>query len=70
MCVLGSPRLPHVIAQGEVESTAIREDGSVEWRVAHSDVVVEAALVGGQLVLTSYSGARQTLDPLSGRAAG
>ena len=68
--VLGSPRLPHVIAQGEVETTALREDGTVAWRVAHSDVVVEAALLGGQLVLTSYAGARQTLDPVSGQAAG
>jgi putative pyrroloquinoline-quinone binding quinoprotein len=67
MSVMGSPRLPHVIAQGEVETAALREDGSVAWRVAHSDVVVEATLVGGQLVLTSYAGARQTLDPLSGR---
>jgi outer membrane protein assembly factor BamB len=68
--VLGAPRLPHVIAQSEVETAALQEDGSVAWRVAHSDVVVEAALVGGQVVLTSYGGATQTLDPLSGRSAG
>jgi outer membrane protein assembly factor BamB len=67
--VLGSPRLPHVVAQGEVETTALREDGSVAWRVAHSDVVVEAALIGGRLVLTSYGGQRQTLDPVTGRTA-
>jgi hypothetical protein len=61
--------LPHVLLQGEIETAALREDGSVAWRVAHSDVVVEAALVGGRLVLTSYGGQRQTLDPLTGRPA-
>ena len=69
VAVLGSSRLSHVIAQGEVETSALRDDGTVAWRVAHSDVVVEAQLLGGRLVLTSYGGQRQTLDPATGRPA-
>lgn len=68
--VLGSSRLPHVLVQGEVETTALREDGEVAWRAAHGDVVTEAELVGGRLVLTSYGGAVLALDPLTGRTAG
>jgi len=67
--VLGTPRLPHVLLQSEVETVALAEDGGVVWRVTHSDVVTEAALVGGRLVLGSYGGQHQTLDPLTGRPA-
>jgi len=69
VALLGSPRLPHVIVQAEVETFALEEDGTVRWRVGHSDVVHEAALVGGRLVLTSYGGLRTSLDPLTGRPA-
>ena len=68
VAVLASSRLPHVVVQGEVETVALRADGEVAWRVAHSDVVVEAELVGGRLILTSYGGELQTLDPLTGQA--
>lgn len=64
--VLGSSRLPHVIVQSEVETFAIAPDGDVAWRVAHSDVVTSAELVGGRLVLTSYSGQLTALDPRTG----
>lgn len=67
--VLGSSRLPHVIVQAEVETFAVRADGDVAWRVAHSDVVVDAELVGGRLVLTSYGGQLTALDPRTGRPA-
>ena len=67
--VLGSSRLPHVLVQAEIETFAIRGDGEVAWRVAHSDVVTEAELVGGRLVLTSFSGEVQALDPATGRSS-
>jgi outer membrane protein assembly factor BamB len=67
--VLGSSRLPHVIVQAEVETFAIGPEGEVAWRVAHSDVVTEAELVGGRLVLTSYTGQLTALDPRTGRPA-
>jgi len=41
--------------------------GEVAWRIAHSDVVTEAALVGGRLVLTSFAGQLSALDPRTGR---
>ncbi len=66
--VLGSSRLEHVLAQGEVETTALRPDGEIAWRAAHSDVVAEAELVGGRLVLTSYGGQLLSLDPSTGRS--
>ena len=68
IAVLGSSRLGHVIAQTEVETIALADDGGVDWRAAHSDVVAEAELVGGRLVLTSYAGLLQTLDPVTGRS--
>lgn len=68
MDVLGSSRLEHVIVQSEIETAAVREDGSVAWRIAHSDVVTGADLVAGRLVLTGYSGAMATYDAASGRA--
>ena len=67
--VLGSPRLPHVVVQSEIETFAIEADGTVGWRIAHSDVVADAALIGGRLVLTSYGGQATAIDPLTGRIA-
>jgi outer membrane protein assembly factor BamB len=66
--LMGSSRLAHVIVQAEVETFAIEGDGTVAWRVAHSDVVTDAELVGGRLVLTSFTGQLTSLDPASGRA--
>ena len=56
IALLGSPRLAHVIVQSEIETFAIEPDGTVAWRVAHSDVVTAAELVGGRLVLTGFDG--------------
>ena len=64
--LIASPRFGHVIVQSEIETWAIRPDGEVRWRLAHSDVVAEAALMGGQLVLTSVSGETQAIDPATG----
>jgi len=70
LVVLGSSRLPHVIVQAEIETFALEADGEVAWRVAHSDVVTGAELVGGRLVLTSFDGQVRALDPRTGRDAG
>ncbi|MCI0346023.1 MAG: PQQ-like beta-propeller repeat protein [Chloroflexi bacterium] len=70
LAVLGSSRLRHVLVQSELETFALEADGGVAWRVAHSDVVTAAELVGGRLVLTSYGGAVSVLDPATGRVAG
>ena len=67
VAVLGSSRLEHVLVQSEVETLAIAADGKVRWRVAHSDVVAVAELLGGTLTLTSYGGAVAALDPVSGQ---
>lgn len=67
LAVLASSRLRHVIVQAEIETFAIEPEGEVAWRVAHSDVVTGVDLVGGRLVLRSYSGASTSLDPASGR---
>jgi hypothetical protein len=56
-----------VILQAEIETFAVEADGTVRWRVAHSDVVAGAELVGGRLVLSSYGGLISTLDPETGR---
>lgn len=66
VAVLASTRIDHVILQGEVETVAVDANGVPVWRVAHSDVVAEAELIGGALVLTSYGGDRQALDPRTG----
>jgi hypothetical protein len=66
LTVLGSPTLPHVIVQSEVETIALDAQGGVGWRLAHPDVVAGAELVGGGLVVTSYTGQLQVVDPLSG----
>ncbi len=70
VAVLGSPRLPHAILQAEIETFALEPSGEVAWRVAHSDVVAGAELVGGQLVLTAFSGQVRAIDPLTGRGTG
>ncbi|HEX5466399.1 MAG TPA: PQQ-binding-like beta-propeller repeat protein [Candidatus Limnocylindrales bacterium] len=64
-----SSRLPHAIAQGELETTALDARGGVVWRLPLSDVVAEASMVGGRLVLTGLGGSLLTLDPLTGRTA-
>ena len=69
IALLGSSRLAHVLIQTEIETFAIEPDGTVAWRVAHSDVVSAAELVGGRLVLTSFTGQVVALDPASGRPA-
>lgn len=69
LAVLASSRLRHVLVQSELETFAIEADGSVAWRLAHSDVVVSAELVGGRLVLGSYAGSTNVVDPATGRAA-
>jgi outer membrane protein assembly factor BamB len=67
LAVVGSSRLPNVIVQAEVETFAIEPGGEVAWRVAHSDVVTGAELVGGRLVLTSFGGQVRAVDPRTGR---
>ena len=69
IALLGSSRLAHVLVQAELETFAIEPDGTVAWRIAHSDVVTAAELVGGRLVLTSFDGQVSALDPATGRAA-
>ena len=69
LAVFGSSRLAHVLIQSEIETFAIEQDGTVAWRVAHSDVVTGAELVGGRLVLTSFGGQASALDPASGQPA-
>jgi hypothetical protein len=70
LAVFASSRLRHVLVQAELETFAIEADGSVAWRIAHSDVVTGASLVGGRLVLTGYGGGVNAIDPATGRAAG
>lgn len=70
LAAFASSRLRHVILQAELETFAIEVDGTVVWRIAHSDVVTEAAMVGGRLVLTGYGGGVNALDPATGRGAG
>ena len=67
--MLASSRLRHVLVQAELETFAIDADGQVAWRLAHSDVVISAELVGGRLVLGSYAGSQNVVDPATGRAA-
>ena len=69
VALLGSPRLAHVIVQAEVETFALEADGEVAWRVAHSDVVTAAELIGGRLILTGFDGQLNALDPVTGRSA-
>lgn len=69
IALIGSSRLDHVLVQAELETFALESDGTVAWRIAHSDVVTAAELVGGRLVLTSFAGQVSALDPATGRAA-
>lgn len=69
LALFASSRLRHVILQAELETFAIEADGTVAWRIAHSDVVTEASMVGGRLVLTAYGGGVNALDPATGRGA-
>lgn len=69
IALLGSPRLQHVLVQSEIETFALEADGVVEWRLAHTDVVTEAELIGGRLVLTGFDGQLNALDPSTGRPA-
>lgn len=70
LAMVGSPRLAHVLVQSELETFAIEPNGTVAWRVAHSDVVTAAELVGGRLVLTGFGGQVSALDPSTGRSSG
>jgi hypothetical protein len=70
LALFGSPRWAHVLIQTEIETFALEADGSVAWRVAHTDVVTAARLLGGRLVLTGFAGQQNVLDPASGRPAG
>lgn len=67
VAVLGSSRLEHVIVQSEVETVALDAGGATRWRVAQSDVIAAAELMGGTLTLTSYGGDVAALDPATGR---
>jgi len=69
VALLGSSRLTHVVVQAELETFAIEPDGTVAWRVAHSDVVTAAELIGGRLVLTAFGGEVRAFDPATGRPA-
>ena len=69
LALFGSSRLAHVLVQSELETFAIEPDGAVAWRIAHSDVVTAAELVGGRLVLTGFDGQVRSVDPATGRAA-
>lgn len=70
IALLASPRLDHVLVQSELETFAIESDGTVAWRLAHSDVVCAADLLGGRLVLTGFDGQVRAIDPATGRSAG
>jgi hypothetical protein len=70
LAVFASSRLRHVILQSEVETFAVEADGTVAWRIAHTDVVTAASMVGGRLVLTAYGGGVNAIDPATGREAG
>jgi outer membrane protein assembly factor BamB len=69
MDVLGSSRLDHVLVQSEIDTVAVDADGTVAWRLAHTDVVTGAELIGGRLVLTSYAGQVAAFDPQTGAPA-
>jgi outer membrane protein assembly factor BamB len=69
VALFGSSRLAHILVQSELETFAIEADGTVAWRIAHSDVVTAAELVGGRLVLTGFDGQVRAVDPATGRAA-
>ena len=64
--LVGSSRLGHVLLQGELETTALRADGTVSWRATHDDVITAVELVAGRLVLGTWSGQAVVLDPTTG----
>jgi hypothetical protein len=66
LALLASTRLPHLLVQSEVETIALDAAGDAVWRLAHSDVVTGAELLGGRLVLSSYAGQRMAVDALTG----
>ena len=68
IALFGTPRLRHVLVQSELETFALEEDGTVAWRVAHSDVVTAADLIAGRLVLTGFDGQVNAIDAATGRA--
>lgn len=70
IALFGSTRLPHVLVQSELETFALEPDGTVAWRVAHSDVVTAADLIAGRLVLTGFDGQVNAIDAATGRAIG
>lgn len=65
--LFGSSRLAHVVVQSELETFALEADGTVAWRIAHTDVVTAAEMIGGRLVLTGFDGQVNAIDPTSGR---
>lgn len=69
VALLASSRLDHVIVQTEVETLALDASGEATWRIPHAEVITEAELVGGRLVLAAWNGAHLALDPVTGRAA-
>jgi len=69
LAILASSRLDHVVLQTELETIALRSDGEVTWRAAHSDVITGALLVAGRLDLTTYGGAHVYLDARTGQQA-
>jgi outer membrane protein assembly factor BamB len=69
VAILASARFDHVLAQTELETIALRPDGTIAWRAAHSDVITGAQLIAGKLDLTTYSGAHVYLDARTGEAA-
>lgn len=69
VAVLASPRLEHCLVQSELHTTALRANGEVAWRAVHNEVVIDAQLVGGRLILASYGGQHVVLDAATGRVA-
>ncbi|MGZ3588000.1 MAG: hypothetical protein ACXVAE_02935 [Candidatus Limnocylindrales bacterium] len=70
VAVLGSARLDHVLLQGEIETSALDAQGALVWRAALDDVITGVELIGGRLILTTWSGSTLALDPATGRAQG
>lgn len=69
VALLASSRLEHVLMQSEIETLALDAQGAVVWRVPHREVVADAELVGGRMVLTLWGGTHLALDPQTGRPA-
>jgi hypothetical protein len=69
VAILASSRLDHVLLQSEIDTVALRADGTVAWRAVHDDVITTAQLVAGRLDLTTYAGAHVYLDARTGLPA-